>query len=113
PADTSAADAAALENQTVASDTITNAASQAREIIDRSGRLAVGIGGQIISSFPETDAAELRRQVEVLKSNAKISNLQAMRAASPTGGALGAVSDRENEMLAAKAGALDPNAGPD
>ena len=34
---------------------------------------------------------------------------RAMRAASPTGGALGAVSDSENAMLAAKAGALDPS----
>lgn len=113
PADTSATDAAARENQSVASDTITTAAAKAREILNRSGRLAAGFGGQLMSSFGESDAAELRRQVEVLKSNAKIQNLQAMRAASPTGGALGAVSDKENEMLAAKAGAIDPNAAPD
>ena len=41
--------------------------------------------------------------------NATIESLNAMRAASPTGGALGAVSDSENKMLAAKAGALDPS----
>ena len=31
-----------------------------------------------------------------------------MRAASPTGGALGSVTDSESAMLASKAGALDP-----
>jgi hypothetical protein len=113
PEDRSAAEAAAQENKATSGDVIMTAASRAREIARRGGRLATGIGGQLLSNIGETDAAELRRQVEVLKSNAKVENLQAMRAASPTGGALGNVSNQENEMLAAKAGALDPNAKPE
>lgn len=108
-----AAAGAKQENQATSGDIITTAAANAREIANRAGRMATGTGGRILSVFGESDAAELRRQVEVLKSNAKIENLQAMRAASPTGGALGSVSNQENEMLAAKAGALDPNAGPE
>jgi hypothetical protein len=34
-----------------------------------------------------------------------------MRQASPTGGALGSVTEKEGAMLAAAAGAIDPNAG--
>lgn len=113
PADTSASEAAAAENQAVSGDVIMGAASKARQIARENGRWATGIGGQLLSGIGETRAAELRRQVEVLKSNAKVENLQAMRAASPTGGALGSVSNQENEMLAAKAGALDPNASPE
>ena len=91
-------------------DVITNAASNARELI-KSGTLTTGTLGRIASNLTESDAAELRRQVDVLKSNATIENLTAMRQASPTGGALGSVTEKEGAMLAAAAGAIDPNAG--
>ncbi len=109
PADTSTTDAAAAENRQTSTSIITNAASRAREALRAPGLPATGTAGRMLSALPETNAAELRRQVEVLQSNAKVENLQAMRAASPTGGALGAVSDKENAMLAAKSGALDPD----
>lgn len=109
PADTTAADAAMAENLGSSTDVITGAASKAREALKGAYLPVTGSFGSVLGRIPETAAAEVRRQVETLKSNAKIENLQAMRAASPTGGALGAVSDSENAMLAAKAGALDPN----
>lgn len=95
------------QQKDVATGTILDAANTARKL---GTGWNVGMGGASIGMNPESDAAELRRQVEVLKSKAKIENLSAMRQASPTGGALGAVSDSENAMLAAAAGALDPNA---
>lgn len=96
----------------VSTDVITTAASIARDLAAKPGN--TGMTGAVWSNLSETEAAELRRQVGVLTANATIENLTAMRAASPTGGALGAVSDRENAMLAAAAGAIDPNAsGPD
>lgn len=115
PEDKTAQNAAAEANRQTAGDTITSAAAKARKIAGEGGRMATGIGGQIAAGtgIGETSAVQLRQQVEVLKSIAKVENLTAMRAASPTGGALGAVSDRENDMLAAKAGALDPNAEPE
>ena len=94
-------------NKSVSTDVITGAAAKAREAA--ADRQLGGFGQGIAATLPWTDSAEVARQVEVLKSNAKVENLQAMRAASPTGGALGAVSDSENAMLAAKAGALDPS----
>lgn len=92
----------------VSTEVITTAASIARELAAKPGN--TGITGAVLSNLSETEAAELRRQVGVLTANATIENLTAMRQASPTGGALGAVSDRENAMLAAAAGAIDPNA---
>lgn len=94
-------------NAAIASDVVTSAASRAREAAGK--RELGGFGSNLVGwANPYSDSAEVIRQVEVLKSNAKIENLTAMRAASPTGGALGAVSDKESEMLAAKSGALDP-----
>jgi hypothetical protein len=58
---------------------------------------------------PYSDSAEVARQVDVLKSQAKVENLNAMRQSSPTGGALGSVTEKEADMLAAKSGALDPS----
>lgn len=109
PADTSKQDAAKADNLSASTDVITGAADKARQAYNSAILPVTGTLGRIAGALPETNAAEVRRQVETLKSNAKIENLQAMRAASPTGGALGAVSDSENAMLAAKAGALDPD----
>ena len=96
--------------------TILDAAARAREIMSDESLLSprTGVMGQAAAYVPSSQAAELRRQIDVLKSNATIENLTAMRQSSPTGGALGAVSDRENSMLAAAAGTLDAAAsGPD
>ena len=110
PEDTSGKTAAAVSNANTATDVIVGAAKKAREL---AGGKSTGLLGAALSYNPESDAAELYRQVDVLKSNASIENLTAMRAASPTGGALGAISDKENAMLSAKSGALDPKAGPE
>jgi len=109
PADTSAADAAAAESQEVATDTVMEAAKKARQALRGPGLPATGTVGKLMSALPESNAAEVRRQVAVMQATARVENLQAMRAASPTGGALGNVSDAEGAMLAAKAGALDPD----
>lgn len=95
--------------KSTSSDVITNAARLARETLQAPGLPATGMIGGALSGLPETNAAELRRQVGVLTSNATVENLNAMRAASPTGGALGSVTEKEGAMLAAKSGALDPN----
>lgn len=91
-------------------DTIVGAASIARDLAAKPGN--AGVVGAVMSALSETDAAEMRRQVSVLTANATIENLTAMRQASPTGGALGSVTEKEGAMLAAAAGAIDPNAKP-
>lgn len=50
-------------------------------------------------NWPGGDAADAQAELQNLKSQVGFSVLQAMRDASKTGGALGQVSDKENEML--------------
>ncbi len=95
-----------------ATDIITSAADNARQVLS-SGAVTTGTPGAAAALLPESQAAELRRQVAVMKANATIENLTAMRQASPTGGALGSVTEKEGAMLAAASGALDPNASPE
>lgn len=92
-----------------AGNTITLAAQRAREAMSADGLPATGVLGKIAAISPASNAAEVRRQIDVLKSNATVETLGAMRAASPTGGALGSVTEKEGAMLAAKAGTLDPD----
>ncbi|MER9159089.1 hypothetical protein [Mesorhizobium sp. M0778] len=106
PADESFANAAKGENAATATDVITGAASKIRTLSKEPG--ATGLVGAGASYIPNTPAAEVYRQVDVLKSNATVENLNAMRAQSKTGGALGNVTEGEGKMLAAKSGALDP-----
>lgn len=87
--------------------TITNAANLARQAYN-SGALTGGSLGNMMANLPESQAAEVRRQLGVLTSNATIQNLNAMRQQSPTGGALGSVTEKEGAMLAAASGAVDP-----
>ena len=107
PEDQSAAAAVAASNQAIASDTITTAALRARDAA--TSRQLTGPLGAIAAYNPASQNAEVYRQVDVLKSNAKIGNLQSMRDASPTGGALGAVTEKELQMLSDKSGALNPS----
>lgn len=107
PHDTSKKDQAKAESQATSTDVITNAATNIRDAIKSSNLPATGTAGAVLSNIGETGAAEVARQMAVLKSNATIENLNAMRQQSPTGGALGNVTEGEGAMLAAKAGALD------
>jgi len=106
PEDNTQTDAAAAGNRDVATSTITTAAQRAREAAGE--RVFSGPLSGVAAMNPSGANAEIYRQVEVLKSQAIVGNLQAMRDASPTGGALGAVTAPELKMLADKSGALDP-----
>lgn len=56
---------------------------------------------------PGTQAYNLNNLLDSIRSNITIDKLQAMREASPTGGALGQVSDFENKMLQSAMGKID------
>lgn len=61
--------------------------------------------------FPNTDARELNNYLDTIRANVGFDKLQQMRDNSPTGGALGQVSEMENKLLQAVNGALDPKQG--
>lgn len=57
--------------------------------------------------LPGTSGYNLNRDLDTIKARIAFANLAKMRAQSPTGGALGAVSDKEDALLAATEGNLD------
>lgn len=107
PEDTTKKDAAAENAALTASSVVTTAANRALEAAR--ARNFDGFGQGLAQMLPWTDSAEVARQVGVLGSQATIETLTAMREASPTGGALGSVTERELGILQQKSGALDPS----
>lgn len=77
---------------------------RAKELI---GPLTTGIAGGLLRNLGGTDADALNRSLNTIKANVGFETLAKMRAASPTGGALGAVSEMENRMLQQALGDLD------
>jgi hypothetical protein len=63
--------------------------------------------GSVLSSVPGTDARRVAGKLKTLSANIAFNELTAMRNASKTGGALGAVSDREAQLLTNSLGAID------
>jgi hypothetical protein len=87
--------------------------SQARALMSNPGleRVTGALGA--VPDFPGSQAANARAEVETLKSQVGFGVLQAMREASKTGGALGAVSDTENRLLQSNLAALDSSQSPE
>lgn len=90
---------AAVQRSLQALDTaqdITDSIADARRL---SGGLSTGFIGGMTREVPGTPAYDLSRAVNTIKANLGFEALQAMRDASPTGGALGQVAVQELEML--------------
>lgn len=66
-----------------------------------------GFVGAQMSQVPGTKAYDVRESLETLKANLGFEELAAMRAASPTGGALGAIAVQELKALQSTVGNLD------
>lgn len=82
------------------------------ELIGKVGGWTAG-PGSVLANIPGTDARDFSAQLETLKANIGFNELAEMRAASKTGGALGAISDREISLLSSVLGSLDPGQSPD
>lgn len=66
-----------------------------------------------LSMVKGTPQYNLAAQLDTIKANVGFAALQAMRAASPTGGALGQVSEQENRLLQSTLASLDQGQGAD
>ena len=60
-----------------------------------------------MSAVPGSSAKNVSALLDTVKANVGFEQLSAMRAASPTGGALGAVSERENALLQSVLGSVE------
>ncbi len=78
------------------------------QAIDQAGSGAVtGLAGATLGGIPGTQAFNLKRTIDTIKANIGFQELQAMRAASPTGGALGQVAVQELDALQSTLGSLN------
>lgn len=68
---------------------------------------STGLRGQLLQHVGGTEARNLKAKLDTIKSNLGFTQLQAMRDASPTGGALGQVTERELELLQSTFASLD------
>lgn len=89
--------------------------TRTREAVDaliaKVGPMTTGMGS-LLANIPATDARNFSAELDTLKSNIAFNELAQMRAASKTGGALGAVSEKEMRLLESSLGALDAGQSP-
>jgi hypothetical protein len=83
------------------------------EAISTADGLSTAWPGTILKHVPYTDANKLHNLLLTIKANIGFDRLSEMRANSPTGGALGQVSELENLLLQATQGSLDQNQSPE
>lgn len=81
-------------------------------IIKENPALATGLGGQATAGIGNTPGNDLHALLEGLKSNISLDRLQALRDSSPTGAALGRVTNQEVNMLATAYGSLAQSQNP-
>ena len=92
---------------------VLNALDDVERVMSSSTLPTTGMLGSRLSSVPGTAAHDVATSLGTIGANISFENLNQMRQASPTGGALGAVSDRENEMLKSAWGSLQQSQSPE
>jgi hypothetical protein len=102
------AEAKAEEAKGISTRIVLDEIDLARELIQGQSMFnpTTGMGGAAMSLIDSTDAGSLKNRLMTIKANIGFDKLQAMRDASPTGGALGQVSEFENRLLQAVFGSL-------
>ena len=78
-----------------------------RSAIQESPNLTTGFWGNILGNVPGNQAYNARALADTIGANLAFDQLAAMRAASPTGGALGSVTERELSLLQSSIANLD------
>lgn len=78
-----------------------------QEAKDKVGFFSTGMTGQVLRNLGGTEAMDLDKTINTIKANLGFEELQKMREASKTGGALGQVAVKELEFLQSAVSALD------
>jgi hypothetical protein len=74
---------------------------------EQASKFTTGAFGAATSMIPQTPAYDLKQTVNTIKANIGFDKLQRMRDESPTGGALGQVSEMENRLLQSSIAAVE------
>lgn len=106
-------DAEAKRGQGAASDAILRVISQidniASDAQDNGGLGETGFTGARLRGWEGSAAYDLAQKLKTINANLAFNELQKMRDASPTGGALGQVTENELDLLRSTIANLDPN----
>jgi hypothetical protein len=76
--------------------------------LSRTGLFATGFGSDVANLIPGTPRRDIQGIIDTIGSNTAFDRLQKMRNDSPTGGALGAISERELALLQGSIASMDP-----
>lgn len=109
-ADAAAAQATVTADQDQASrygNVVVEDIDRALAVLDTDPTWSTGILGQAMGNFKGSSSDRLNNLLDTVRANSAFDRLQAMRDASPTGGALGAVSERELGLLQSAIGSLE------
>lgn len=95
------------DRKATAANVVVDDIDRAIKLVDEAIIPATGGAAYVTQYMPFTNAYDVANLVTTIKANAGFDRLQAMREASPTGGALGQVSNFENQLLQATIGNLE------
>jgi hypothetical protein len=98
---------AAAEQTAQSADIVGQDIQRARDASKDAWLPTTGLVGGFLSSIGGTGAHDVASLLDTIKANISFDKLQAMKAASKTGGALGAVSDTEIKLLQSTLGSLE------
>jgi hypothetical protein len=96
-----------LEQARLVTDKTAAVQTEITRALDLVGPLTTGFAGKQFSGIEGSDSYDLSKALETVKANLGFDELQKMRAASPTGGALGSVAVKELEGLQSTVASLD------
>jgi hypothetical protein len=99
----------ALESSIGTADAMNEAIGGAKEILQDPYTFTSGLVGKTMSAINAPARTTLEGYIDTLKANLSFEELKAMKAASPTGGALGAISENELRLLGSTVASLNPN----
>jgi hypothetical protein len=97
----------------VSRDIVVQNADRVEQLVKTSTLPTTGMGGSWLMNRGGTAANDVRALVETMKARASLDQLNAMRQGSPTGAALGNVSNAEGDRLAAALSNLDQSQSQD
>ena len=99
--------AATAENQTITADIVLDEINAIKGKVADGGLPTTGFFGGLLSNIGGTDAGDISASLDTIKGNIAFDKLQAMKDASPTGGALGSVTENELRLLQSTLGSLE------
>lgn len=98
--------------RTIQGDLVNDEVNRSLNMLNEQGGAVAGMGS-VTSGIPMMPAHDFAQMLDTIKANIGFDKLQSMRDASPTGGALGQVSEFENKLLQAVFGSVQQSQSPE